>query len=108
MMTLWAPKATFTPAPGMTLTGTRQIRNFWVNVAKIADPKAHQWVLDTPDYKIRETVNGDRGTLYFECDHIDLRTRKIIAVTGGNAQVAEINGNWVITNSVGATPEFGA
>ena len=108
LMSLFAPDATFTPAPGMTLTGTNEIRHFWVDVAKIPDAKAHHWVLDTPAYKIRETVNGDRGTLYFECDHIDLTSRKVVAVTGGNDQVARINGRWVITNSVGATPEFGA
>jgi hypothetical protein len=106
LMTLFAPDATFTPAPGMTLTGTSQIRHFWIAVAKVGDPKAHDWVLDTPAYKIRETVNGDRGTLYFECDHIDLKTRKVIAVTGGTDQLAKINGRWLITNGVGATPEF--
>ena len=108
LMSLFAPNATFTPAPGMTLTGTKEIRHFWVAVAKVGDPKAHTWVLDTPAYKIRETVNGNRGTLYFECDHIDLKTRKIMAVTGGNDQVAKIDGRWVITNSVGATPELSA
>jgi hypothetical protein len=108
LMSLFAPDATFTPAPGMTLTGTNEIRHFWVAVAKVTDPKAHDWVLDTPAYKIRETVNGNRGTLYFECDHVDLKTRKIMAVTAGNDQVAKIDGRWVITNSVGATPELSA
>jgi hypothetical protein len=108
LMSLFAPDATFTPAPGMTLTGTSEIRHFWIAVAKVQNRKAHNWVLDSPAYKIRETVNGDRGTLYFECDHIDLKTRKVIAVTGGNDQVAKINGRWVITSSVGATPELSA
>jgi hypothetical protein len=108
LMSLFAPDATFTPAPGMTLTGTSEIRHFWIAVAKVQNPKAHNWVLDSPAYKIRETVNGDRGTLYFECDHIDLKTRKVIAVTAGNDQVAKINGRWVITSSVGATPELSA
>jgi hypothetical protein len=108
MMSLFASDATFTPAPGMTLTGTSEIRHFWIVDAKVTDPKAHDWVLDTPAYKIRETVNGDRGTLYFECDHIDLKTRKIIAVTGGTTQVAKVNGRWVITNIVGVTPELSA
>jgi len=105
MMSLWAPNATFTAAPGMTLTGKEQIRHFWLKVAKVTDPKVH-WVLDTPAYKIRETVNGDRGTLYYECDHIDLKTRKVIAVTAGDTQVARINGHWLITNSVGSTPQL--
>src|SRR5262249_13895432 len=83
MMSLWAPNATFTVGPGMTLTGKKQIRRFWLKDSHAWDPSSH-WLLDTPAYKIRETVNGDRGTLYFECDHIDLDTRKVIAVTAAD------------------------
>ena len=100
MMSLWAPNATFTPAPGQTYTGKAQIRRFWVSVAG----RTHSWVLDTPAYKIRETVDGNRGTLYFECDHVDLKTRKIVAVTAGDTQVAKIDGRWLITNGIGSTP----
>jgi ketosteroid isomerase-like protein len=108
LMSLYAPDATFTPAPGMTLTGKSEIRHFWIVDAKVTDPRAHDWVLDTPAYKIRETVDGDRGTLYFECDHIDLKTRKVIAVTAGTSQVARIDGRWLITNGVGTTPQLSA
>ena len=107
MMSLYAPDATFTPKPGVTLTGKAQIRHFWTDVAKVTDPRVH-WVLDTPAFKIRETVNGDRGTLYFECDHIDLKTRKVIAVTGADQQVARIDGRWLITNVLVASPELSA
>ena len=106
LMTLFAPNATFTPTPGQTLTGKAQIRNFFVKVARVTDPKVH-WLLDTPAYKIRESVNGDKGTLYFECDHIDLKTRKVTAVTAADQQVARINGRWLITNGIGVTPELG-
>ncbi len=101
MMTLWAQNGTFTVGPGQTLTGKDQIRRFWVNDVF---PKTPPWVLDTPAYKIRETVSGDKGTLYFECDHIDLKTRKVIAVTASDMQVTRIDGRWVITNDVGSTP----
>ena len=107
MMSLWAPNATFTATPGMTMTGKKQIRHFWLKVAKVTDPNVH-WVLDTPAYKIRETVDGDRGTLYYECDHIDLKTRKVVAVTAGDTQLQKIDGHWLITNSVGSTPELSA
>ena len=106
LMSLFAPNATFSAGPGMTLTGKAEIRHFWVKIAKVTDPKIH-WLLDTPAYKLRETVNGDRGTLYFECDHIDLKTRKIVAVTAGDTEVAKINGHWLITNSIGSTPQLG-
>src|SRR5262245_56388985 len=107
MMSLWAPNATFTPAPGQTLTGKQAIRHFWTDVAKVTDPK-NKWLLDTPAYKIRESVNGDKGTLYFECDHIDLKTGKVVAVTAANQQVARIDGRWLITNAVGGSPELSA
>jgi ketosteroid isomerase-like protein len=105
MMSLWAPNGTFTVGPGQTLSGKQQIRHFWtVNVF----PKAPPWVLDTPAFKIRETVNGDKGTLYFECDHIDLRTHKVIAVTASDMQVARIDGRWLITSDLGSTPTLSA
>jgi ketosteroid isomerase-like protein len=107
LMTLWAPNATFTASPGQTYTGKHQIRHFFVDVAKITDPKVH-WVLDTPAYKIRETANGDRGTLYFECDHIDLRSRRVVAVTAADMQVARINGRWLITDNIPVTPHLSA
>ena len=34
-------------------------------------PQNH-WQADTPSYKIKATVNGDKGTLYFECHYIDI------------------------------------
>jgi uncharacterized protein (TIGR02246 family) len=102
MMSLWAPNATFTVGPGQTLTGKKQIRQFWLK-APVFQPKNH-WVSETPAYKIRITVNGDRGTLYFECHYVDPKTRKVVKVTAADQQVARINGRWLVTNHVGATP----
>jgi uncharacterized protein (TIGR02246 family) len=102
MMSLWAPNATFTVGPGQTLTGKQQIRSFWLD-AKVFQPENH-WESDTPAYKIRITVNGDRGTLYFECHYVDPKTAKLVAITGADQQVARINGHWLITNNVGASP----
>jgi uncharacterized protein (TIGR02246 family) len=102
MMSLWAPNATFTVGPGQTLKGKKQIRSFWLK-APVFQPENH-WVSDTPAYKIRITVNGDRGTLYFECHYVNPKTGKIEAVTGADQQVARINGRWLITNNVGASP----
>jgi SnoaL-like domain len=64
-MTIWAPNATFTVG-GKTYTGTAAIRKLLSGVGPM-QPQ-NQWVSDTPSYKIRATVNGDKGTLYFECD----------------------------------------
>jgi uncharacterized protein (TIGR02246 family) len=102
MMTLWAPNATFTVGPGQTLTGKQQIRAFWLK-APVFQPENH-WLSDTPAYKIRITVNGDRGTLYFECHYVDTKTQRLQGWTAADQQVGRINGRWLITNHVGGTP----
>jgi hypothetical protein len=102
MMSLWAPDATFTVASGETLTGTDAIRGFWLKTA-VFQPE-NLWVSETPAYKLRATVNGDKGTLYFECHYVDPETAMVVAVTAADQQVARINGEWLITNNVGAAP----
>ena len=102
MMSLWAEDATFTVASGDTLTGKDAIRTFWLD-APVFHPDNH-WVSETPAYKLRATVNGDKGTLYFECHYVDAATSKVVAVVGADQQVARINGKWLITNNVGASP----
>jgi uncharacterized protein (TIGR02246 family) len=102
MMSLWAPNATFTTGPGETRTGKKQIREYWLTTAPF-QPENH-WVSETPAYKIRITVNGDRGTLYFECHYVDPKTQKVIRVVGADQQVARIHGRWLVTNNLGSSP----
>jgi uncharacterized protein (TIGR02246 family) len=102
MMSLWAPNATFTTDAGETKIGKKQIRQFWLE-APVFQPENH-WVSETPAYKIRITVNGDRGTLYFECHYVDPKTQKVIRVVGADQQVAKIDGRWLITNNLGSSP----
>jgi ketosteroid isomerase-like protein len=103
MMSLWAPNATFTLGAGKTLTGERQIRRFWRLEAPQFQPE-NRWLSDTPAHKIRITVNGERGTLYFECHYIDVKTRKVVAIAAGDMEVAKIKGRWLITDNVAASP----
>ena len=104
MVSLFAPHATGTFAPGKTGTGKAQIRRVWLN-SKAFKPTTH-WLSDHPAYKLKVTVDGDRGTLHFECHFIDVRTAKVAAVTAGNLDVARIGGRWLITNFVGSTSEL--
>ena len=104
MMSLWAPNATFTYGPGQTATGTAQIRKTWLGSPSF-EPATH-WISDHPAYKLEATVNGDRGTLHFECHFIDVDTGKVAAVTGGDFDVARIDGRWLITRMVGSTAEL--
>lgn len=102
MMGLWAPNATFTVGPGQTATGKGQIRRSWLDKSKLFQPTTN-WISETPAYKTRITVNGDRGTLYFECHYIDLVTQKLVIVTAADVEVARIDGRWLITSLVGGT-----
>lgn len=101
MMSLWAPNATFTYGPGETATGKRQIRRAWLIENKNFRPAFHK-VSETLAYKVRVTASGDRGTLYFECHYIDLKTHKLGPLTAADLDVARINGRWLITSLVGA------
>ena len=101
---LFAPHATGTFGPGKTVTGTDQIRQVWSKSVAF-EPKTH-WLSDHPAYKLKVTVDGDRGTLHFECHFIDVDTGKIAALTAGNLDVAKIDGKWLITNFVGGTTEL--
>ena len=102
MMSLWADDATFTIGPEI-LTGKEQIRDFFVQKAGPFQPENH-WVSDTPAYKVRTTVDGDKGTLYFECHYIDVKTKEVVNVVSADQDVERINGEWLITNLAAATP----
>jgi uncharacterized protein (TIGR02246 family) len=104
MMSLWAPDATFNIGT-QTLTGKSQIRNFFEHTAAPFQPQNH-WISDTPSYKIRVTVNGDKGTLYFECDYVDATTNKVVSAVAADQNVQKVNGKWLITSSAGATPSL--
>ena len=97
MMSLFAPGAVFN-VDQKTLTGKAQIRDWFATENKAFLPGNH-WESDTPSYKLRATVNGDKGTLYFECHYIDPKTQQVVAFVGVQHQVQKINGNWLITNS---------
>jgi hypothetical protein len=101
MMTIWAPNSSFTIG-GATATGKAAIRKV-LAAAGPFQPQNH-WVSDTPAYKIRTTVNGDKGTLYFECHYVDLKTGKLTKVVGADQDVQKIDGEWLITNSVASSP----
>ena len=105
MMSIWAPDASFTTA-GKTYTGADQIRQFFATQAA-PFKKENNWVSDTPAYKTRATIDGDKGTLYFECDYVDIASRQVKVVVSADQTVAKINGTWLITSAVSATPDLG-
>jgi ketosteroid isomerase-like protein len=104
LVSLFAPNATGTFGPGKTVAGKKQIRQVWLK--SVAFQPETQWLSDHPAYKLKSTVDGDRGTLHFECHFIDVETGKVAALTAGNLDVARIDGHWLITNFLGSTSEL--
>jgi ketosteroid isomerase-like protein len=105
MMSLYAPNATFTVGGGETAVGLDEIRDFWLTKSPAFLP-TNNWISDHPAYKLEVAVNGDRGTLHFECHFVNAETQKVVAVTAGDADVARVDGTWLITNFVGGTSEL--
>jgi hypothetical protein len=102
MMTLLAPGAVLNIG-GKSYAGKAQIRDFFQEYNTSFQPTT-DWVADTPTFKMRTTVNGDKGTLYFECDYIDVKTGKVMDVVGVDHDVQKIGGKWLVVSSVGSTP----
>jgi ketosteroid isomerase-like protein len=102
MMSLWAPSATLTAGPGETAAGIDEIRRFWLEKSVAFDPET-QWISDHPAYKVEITVNGDLGTLHFECHYIWVDTERVALATVADLDVARIDGRWQITNLVGGS-----
>jgi len=100
MMTLWARKATFTIA-GKTYRGKAAIRQVFAKAGPFQTQ--NHWESDTPAYKVRATVNGNKGTLYFECHYIDVDTQKVAIAVGADQDVRKINGRWLITKAIASS-----
>jgi ketosteroid isomerase-like protein len=97
MMSLWAPGAVFN-IDQQTLTGKAQIRNWFRTQAGAFQP-GHHWESDTPSYKLRSSVNGDKATLYFECHYIDPKTAQVVSYVAVTHQLQKIDGRWLIVDS---------
>jgi ketosteroid isomerase-like protein len=102
MMSLYAPNATMTVGAGETASGLEEIRQFWLTRAATFEP-TNNWISDHPAYKLEITVNGDRGTLHFECHYVDAETSEVVSVTAADLDVARIDGEWLITNMIGGS-----
>jgi SnoaL-like protein len=106
MVSLFADNATVTIGGDQTYTDKDAIRTFFATKAGPFKPE-NNWISETPAYKIRTTVNGDKGTLYFECHYVDVETRMVVSVVGADQNVARINGKWLITTlTASALPEL--
>ena len=105
MMSMWAQNATLTIGPDLTAAGVDEIRQYWLTKSVAFAPET-TWVSDHPAYKLQVTVNGDRGTLHFECHFVDYKSDEVAAVTVGDLDVSRIGGRWLITNFIAGSTEL--
>ena len=99
MMSLWTDNGVLTSG-SQTYTGKDQIRSFFATQASSFKPENH-WISETPSYKIRISVNGDTGTLYFECHFVNVDTGRLMNATAMDGKVVRVNGQWLIASGVG-------
>lgn len=98
LASLFADDAVMTVA-SQTYSGKEEIRRFYATQAASFKP-GNRWISLTPAHDIRVTVDGDRGTLYFECHYVDLDTRQVVVSLSADAKVARAGGDWVMTSAV--------
>jgi SnoaL-like domain len=106
MMSLWAPGAVFN-IDQKTLVGKAQIRHWFATENKAFRPN-HEWESDTPSYKLKINLTGEKATMYFECHYIDPATAKVMAVAGVSHTLQKIHGTWLITDSAGVNATLSA
>jgi hypothetical protein len=95
MMSIWAPNGTMTIG-GKTYTGKSAIRDVFAKSGPFQ--AGNHWVSDTPAYKIRANVSGNKATFHFECHYIDVDTGKLALAAGTDLDLRRIGGSWLITN----------
>ena len=65
---------------GATASWGERSGEYWLDKSGIVQDGCH-WVSDHPAYKVEITVNGDRGTLHFECHYVDIENDDVASVT---------------------------
>jgi ketosteroid isomerase-like protein len=106
MMSIWAPGAVFN-IDQQTLVGKSQIRHWFLTENKAFMP-SHHWESDTPSYKIKINLNGDKATMYFECHYIDPKTAKVVSWAGVTHTLQKIKDKWLIVDSASSNPTLSA
>ena len=102
MMSLFAPGRRLQRRPADAHRARRRSGTGSPPRTRRSCPSNH-WESDTPSYKIKTTVNGDKGTLYFECHYIDPKTQEGGRVRRRRPHVQKINGKWLIVDSAAST-----
>lgn len=99
MMSLWDPDGTLNVQgdPNSPYVGFEQLKSFWQSSGSFTH---HRFSL-VPSFKTQINVQGDLGSLYFECHDVgnfDQADRFIASDTFLAGTVRNLRGKWVFSN----------
>ena len=104
MMSLFADDATITSG-GKTYSGKDRIRAYWQSAGRFQCQ--NQWVVYTPAFCIKYSVEGNSAHLYFERLYVDKAANKIGADTNSDDTLIRVNSKWLIKDmKAAAVPEL--
>jgi hypothetical protein len=97
MMSLFADDAVLTDTAhdNKVYQGKDQVRTYWANVSGPFRPE-HHWIGYTPAMRIKSHVDGNRGTLYFECLWMDVDSGAVGAHAFTDMTLARDQGKWLV------------
>ena len=75
--------------PGRRPRERSRSEDFWLDSRRPFQPTT-TGSRTTPPTSCAITVNGDKGTLHFECHYVDVKTGKVAAITAADQDVARI------------------
>jgi hypothetical protein len=97
MMSLYADDVVLTDTAhdNKVYQGKEQVRTYWASISGPFRPE-HHWIGYTPAMRIQSHVNGDTGTLDFECLWMNVDDNTIGAHSFSSMEVARVNGHWLV------------
>jgi hypothetical protein len=97
MMSIYADDAvlTHTAHDNKVYTGKAELRRYWGDVSGPFRPE-HHWIGYTPAMRMHAEIDGDKGSLYFECLWMDMDNNAVGAHSFSDMTLARVYGHWVV------------
>jgi hypothetical protein len=76
-------------------TGKAEVRRYWADVSGPFRPE-HHWIGYTPAMRMHAEVEGDKGSLYFECLWMDVDANAVGAHAFSDMKLTRVNGTWLV------------
>lgn len=98
MMSIWAKDAVLSVGD-KTYTGKDEIRDFVTTQLGAFKPE-NQWVALTHSPKIQIAVQGDEGSLNFQCHYADAATKELASMQSAETKVIREGDGWLFKEFV--------